>query len=182
MIDNRGEGSETIRLLTTIADPELAPAVELAAVYQQRWEFELTLDEVETHQMSATKLLRSRTPELVRQEIWALLLTHYAVRSLMREAADDLGEDVDRISFIRSIRVIRRQVLNQAGFSPSPPEAGNPGTLDEIKQKLLGPRRHRSYPRVVKRTQVGDKLLKRAHHRETRYSGPPQVTVFGSAA
>ena len=71
--------------------------------------------------MPHSKVLRSKTPELVRQEIWALLLTHYAVRSFMREAADDLGEDPDRLSFIRSIRVIRRQVLNQAGFSPSPP-------------------------------------------------------------
>jgi Insertion element 4 transposase N-terminal/Transposase DDE domain len=121
MVTNRGELTETIRLITTITDHETAPAAELAALYQQRWEFELTLDEVETHQMPHSKVLRSKTPDLVHQEIWALLLTHYAVRSFMREAADDLGEDPDRLSFIRSIRVIRRQVLNQAGFSPSPP-------------------------------------------------------------
>lgn len=127
MIDNRAVASETIRLITTITDPEVAPAAELAALYQQRWEFELTLDEVETHQMPASKLLRSKTPELVRQEIWALLLAHYAVREFMRDAADDLGEDPDRLSFTRTIRVIRRQVLNQAGFSPSPPRPGDPG-------------------------------------------------------
>jgi hypothetical protein len=120
MVTNRGPATETIRLITSIADPDAAPATELAALYCQRWEFELTLDEIETHQLSASKVLRSKTPELVRQEIWALLLTHYAVRSFIREAADDLGEDPDRLSFIRAIRVIRRQVHNQAGFSPSP--------------------------------------------------------------
>ena len=66
-------------------------------------------------------MLRSRTPELVKQEIWAYLLTHYAIRVFMAEAAEDLGEDPDRISFIRSIRVIRRQVDDQAGLSPLRP-------------------------------------------------------------
>lgn len=121
MVANRNEGErELIRLITSIADHELAPAIELAALYHDRWEFELTLDEIETHQMPWSRVLRSKTPELIGQEIWALLLAHYAVRHLMREAADDLGEDPDRLSFIRSLRVIRRQVTNQAGFSPSP--------------------------------------------------------------
>ncbi len=83
MVTNRDESTETIRLITTIMDSTVAPAVELAALYQERWEFELTLDEVETHQMAKSKLLRSKTPELVRQELWALLLAHYAVRSFM---------------------------------------------------------------------------------------------------
>jgi Insertion element 4 transposase N-terminal/Transposase DDE domain len=121
MVTNRGDSTETIRLVTSILDHTAAATAELASLYQQRWEFELTLDEIETHQMSHHRVLRSRTPELVRQEIWALLLTHYAVRDFMRQAADDIGEDDDRISFMRSIRVIRRQVLNQAGFSPSAP-------------------------------------------------------------
>lgn len=118
MVTNRDESTETIRLITTIMDPAEAPAVELAAVYHERWEFELTLDEIETHQMAKSKILRSKTPDLVRQEIWALLLAHYAVRSFMREAADDLELDTDRLSFSRSLQVIRRQVPNQAGFSP----------------------------------------------------------------
>jgi hypothetical protein len=118
MVTNRDESTETIRLITTIMDPTVAPAIELAALYHERWEFELTLDEIETHQMAKSRLLRSKTPELVRQEIWALLLVHHAVRSFMREAADDLDLDTDRLSFIRSLQVIRRQVPNQAGFSP----------------------------------------------------------------
>lgn len=126
-VTNRAGDAEVIKIMTSVLDAELAPALELAALYQQRWELELTLDEVETHQIAASRILRSRTPELVRQEIWALLLAHYAVRSFMREAADDIDEDVDRLSFIRSLRVIRRQVMNQAGFSPSPAGDRDPG-------------------------------------------------------
>lgn len=127
-VTNRGNASETIRLITTILDHDQAPAIELAALYQQRWEFELTLDEVETHQMPSSRVLRSRSPELVRQEIWALLLAHYAVRAFMREAADDVDDplDTDQLSFLRSLRVIRRQVTNQAGFSPSTPRQSDP--------------------------------------------------------
>jgi hypothetical protein len=129
MVTNRDGAQEVIRLVTSIVDHELAPAAELAALYAQRWEFELTLDEVETHQMSASRVLRSKTPELVRQEVWALLLTHYAVREFMHEAAEradeDDGLDVDELSFVRSLNAVRRQVTNQAGFSPSPPEEGD---------------------------------------------------------
>jgi hypothetical protein len=125
MVTNRDKDPETIRLITSILDPADGPAAELAALYQQRWEIELTFDEIETHQLAHSKLLRSRTPKLVRQELWALLLAHYAVRSFMREAADDLDTDADLLSFTRSIQVIRRQVLNQAGFSPSATPAGN---------------------------------------------------------
>lgn len=117
-VPNRSGDAERIRVMTTLLDETFVSATELAALYQERWEFELTLDEVEIHQMSSTRLLRSRTPELVRQEIWALLLVHFATRSFIREAADDVDEDPDRLSFIRTIRVLRRQVDNQAGFSP----------------------------------------------------------------
>ncbi|HEX2313518.1 MAG TPA: IS4 family transposase [Thermomonospora sp.] len=125
-VPDRNQGGERIRVMTSILDHEIASAAELAALYQQRWEFELTLDEIEVHQMPRSRLLRSKTPELARQEIWALLLAHYAVRSFMREAADDAGDDVDHLSFIRSLRIIRRQVENQAGFSPSPPAPSHP--------------------------------------------------------
>jgi hypothetical protein len=117
MIDNRA-GGELFCLITTLADHELTPAVELAAVYAQRWEIELSFDEIETHQTGHDRVLRSRTPELVKQEIWSLLLTHYAIRHVMKDAADTVGTDPDDLSFIRSYRAIRRQVPNQAGFSP----------------------------------------------------------------
>lgn len=124
-ITNRGNAAdpaqagepETIRLITSILDHELAPAAELAALYHQRWEIELAFDEIETHQISH-RVLRSRSPQLIRQEIWALLLSHYAIRHLMFEAADDIDTDPDRISFLRTLRIVRRQVSDQAAFSP----------------------------------------------------------------
>ena len=105
-------------MITTLLDHEFAPAVELAAAYAQRWEIELSFDEIEIHQTGGERVLRSRTPELVKQEIWSLLLVHYAIRHVMKDAADTVGTDPDDLSFMRSYRAIRRQVPNQAGFSP----------------------------------------------------------------
>ncbi len=99
-----------IRLLTTILDPRKAPAAELAALYHQRWEFETTLDELKTHQRGPKMVLRSKTPEMVAQEVWAHLLVHHAIRTLMHQAALDHHLDPDRLSFIRSLRIVRRQV------------------------------------------------------------------------
>jgi hypothetical protein len=107
-----------VRLITTIFDPQIASATELAAVYHQRWEFESSLAEIETRQRGSYRVLRSHSPEMVRQEIWALLLTHFAIRALMYEASDPDGLDPLRMSFIRTLRIVRRHVTGQAGFSP----------------------------------------------------------------
>jgi IS4 transposase len=115
-ITNR-DSTETVRLLTTLTDHRESPATPLAALYAERWEFEIGLDEIETHQI-ANRVLRSKKPELVEQEIWTLLLTHYAIRHLMHEAADDVGIDEDRLSFIRSLRVVRRSIVNDTDFPP----------------------------------------------------------------
>jgi hypothetical protein len=126
-IPDRGDGEEIITLVTNITDPDEIPAAELAAAYHQRWEAELVFDELRTHQRGPGMILRSRKPELVEQEIWGLLLTHYGIRHLMREAADQAELDPDRMSFIRALRVIRRQVSGQAGFSPCETREGGPG-------------------------------------------------------
>lgn len=109
-----------IRLVTTILDPAKAPAAELAALYHQRWEFETTLDELKTHQRGPKVVLRSRSPEMVAQEVWAHLLVHHAIRRLMHQAALDHHLDPDRLSFVRSLRVVRRQVTTtgQAAIPP----------------------------------------------------------------
>ncbi|MCX4418310.1 IS4 family transposase [Streptomyces mirabilis] len=120
-VTNREGKGEIFCLITTIMDPDEASAAELAAAYAERWELESSLDEIKTHQRGRGGVLRSKTPDMVEQEIWALLLTHYAVRHLMCEAADQADIDPDRLSFIRSLRIIRRQVTDQAGFSPSAP-------------------------------------------------------------
>jgi hypothetical protein len=109
---------QTYRLVTTILDPEAAPAHELAALYHQRWEAEGVLDELKTHQRGAQVVLRSKTPELVQQEIWAHLLVHYAIRKLMHHAALTEGLDPDRLSFTGSLRIVRRQLVSHQPFSP----------------------------------------------------------------
>lgn len=106
------------RLVTTILDPAKAPAVELAALYAQRWEFESTLDEIKTHLGGSQLVLRSQHPEGAEQELYGFLLVHHAIRTLMYQAARQADHDPDRISFTRSLRVIRRQVTTQAAFSP----------------------------------------------------------------
>jgi hypothetical protein len=117
-VDGQGDSGEIFCLATTLTDPEEITAVELAAAYRQRWEFETALDELEIHQRGPARILRSKSAEMVKQEIWALLLTHYAVRDLICQAAEQAETDPDRLSFIRSLRVIRRQVTDQTAFSP----------------------------------------------------------------
>jgi hypothetical protein len=121
-VPDRGEADELITLVTNIVDPQEMSAVDLAAAYHERWEIELVVDELKTHQRGPATVLRSKKPELVEQEIWGLLLTHYGIRHLMREAADQADIDPDRLSFVRSLRVVRRQVTDQVAFSPSAPD------------------------------------------------------------
>ena len=104
-------GAEPIyRLVTSILDAAKAPAHELAALYHERWEIETALDELKTHLRGARIVLRSKTPDLVRQEFYGLLLAHFAVRALMHEAALKAGEDPDRLSFLHAVRVVRRKL------------------------------------------------------------------------
>jgi Insertion element 4 transposase N-terminal/Transposase DDE domain len=119
-VPGRG-GGEVFTVITSVLDHEDLPAPEIAAAYEQRWEIELAFDEVETHQRGPATL-RSRSPDLVLQELYGLLITHYAIRRLMAEAADQAGIDPDRLSFTRALNIVRRQVTAQAAFSPLPPE------------------------------------------------------------
>jgi hypothetical protein len=114
------EGSESLyRLITTILDHEQAPAKELAALYHERWEIETTLDELKTHLRGAQIVLRSKTPELVRQEFFGLLMAHFAIRGLMHEAALKADEDPDRLSFVHSVRVVQRRIARYGAIPPS---------------------------------------------------------------
>jgi len=117
-------GAEPIyRLLTTILNHEAAPAVELAALYHERWEIETALDELKTHLRGSKIVLRSKTPDLVRQEFYGLMLAHFAVRGLMHEAALKADEDPDRLSFLHAVRVVRRKIARFASIPPSGQES-----------------------------------------------------------
>lgn len=122
-VEDGREPTGPYRLLTTILDPSEAPAAELAAAYAQRWEIETAFDELKTHQRGPRAVLRSKSPDLVTQEIWGHLCCHYAIRTLMYEAAQHAGEhaghDPDRISFVAALRITRRSIAQQGAFPPS---------------------------------------------------------------
>jgi len=116
-------GAEPIyRLVTNILDPKRAPAQELAALYHERWEIETALDELKTHLRGAKIVLRSKTPDLVRQEFYGFMLAHFAIRGLMHEAALTAKEDPDRLSFLHTVRVVRRKLTTFHAIPPSAPE------------------------------------------------------------
>lgn len=112
------------RLVTTLLDPEQAPAHALAALYHERWEVETALDELKTHLRGAQIVLRSKTPALVRQEFYGLLMAHFAIRGLMHEAALKAEIDPDRLSFLHAVRVVRRTLPRFVALPPSAPEGG----------------------------------------------------------
>jgi Insertion element 4 transposase N-terminal/Transposase DDE domain len=117
------EGAEPIyRLATTILDPGKAPAEELAALYHERWEIETAFDELKTHLRGAHIVLRSKTPDLVRQEFYGLMMAHFAIRGLMHEAALKADQDPDRLSFLHAVRVVRRKLHLYAAIPPSAEE------------------------------------------------------------
>lgn len=105
------------RLFTTMLDPTEVSASDLATTYAQRWEIESAFDELKTHQRGPKMVLRSKSPALVEQEIWGHLCCHYAIRTLMFEAAHDANVDPDRVSFTAALRISQRS-LAQARDSP----------------------------------------------------------------
>jgi hypothetical protein len=109
---------ERYRLLTNILDPNNGPAKELASLYHERWEIETSFNEVKTGLKGRSTLIRSRTPDLIKQEVWGLLMTHYAIRSLMAKAAWAKHMDPDKLSFINSVRIVKRKLPHVAASPP----------------------------------------------------------------
>ena len=126
VVEYRLEGVEQseplYRLITTITNPEAAPAEQVAALYHERWEIENALDELKTHLRGARTVMRSKKPDLVLQEFYGFLLAHFAIRGLMHEAALEADVDPDELSFIHSVRVLRRKL---PVFVSIPPSAEN---------------------------------------------------------
>ena len=117
--DREGDGKgELIALVTTIGEVAAAPASDLAQAYAQRWEHETGNAQLKTVLRGPGRVLRSKSPDMVRQEIYGYLLTHYAISALICQAATEAGIDPDRVKFKRTVRIARRRVADPAAFSP----------------------------------------------------------------
>lgn len=142
---------ETSRLVTTLLDAQRYPAITLIATYHERWEVELAIDELDTHQRPAGRPLRSKTPHLVIQELYGLLLAHYLVRAEMVAAAAIQGTDPDRLSFTHAIGIIQ-VAIPLAQILPSPQRSQLHARMAQTLDRYhLPPREQRSNPRVVRR-------------------------------
>jgi hypothetical protein len=117
-LDGARASEPMYRLITTILDPATAPALELAELYHERWEIETAFDEFKIHLRGRAVVLRSKTPDLVLQEFYGLLLAHFAIRGFMNEAAITADVDSDSLSFTHALHVVRRKIQN-GSFPPS---------------------------------------------------------------
>ncbi len=157
--------NERHRLVTTLLDVETYPALDLACVYHERWEIELVIDEMDTHQRLTGRPLRSLKPVGVIQELYGLLIAHYAVRFLMHEAALQAGVDPDRVSFVHALHVLHDAIPEFQMTSPEQHPQLFARLLRDIAANLLPERHLRTNPRVVKR-KMSNFHLKRPEHRQ----------------
>lgn len=151
------------RLVTTLMDPEACPAMDLICAYHERWEIEVTIDEIDTHQRLLDRPLRSKKPVGVIQELYGLLIAHYAVRYLMHESAMQAGVDPDRISFTQALQVLQDAIPEFEMTATEHLPRLYDRLLVDMAHELLPARRDRINPRVVKRKMSNFKL-KRAEH------------------
>ena len=162
---------EVHRLVTTLLNPVVAPALEVACAYHERWESEVVIDELDTHQRLAARTLRSLTPVGVIQELYALLIAHYAVRTLMHEAALQAAIDPDRLSFVGALRVLHNAIPEFQMTAPDQLPHLYHRLLRDIAAKRLPPRRLRVNPRVVKRKMSNFRLKRPEHFHPPRLQG-----------
>jgi IS4 transposase len=119
------DGQPRYRLLTTLLDPQQAPALELAALYHQRWQVEEVFDELKTHLLKSRRVLRSKTAELVRQEFYGWMLAHYAVRWLLHEGATRHRIPHPDLSFASHLQLLRCEQAPSGAFPPNAADASS---------------------------------------------------------
>lgn len=158
------------RLITTLLHPELYPALELVCLYHERWEVELTIDEIDTHQRLVNRPLRSLKPVGVIQELYGLLLAHFLVRAVMHDAAVAHDLDPDRLSFLNSLRLIGDAVPEFQLVDPVDHPRLWQRLCRDIVAFQLPERENRTNPRVVKRKMSNFKRKRPEHWH------PPQPT------
>src|SRR5919202_5496213 len=163
---------EVHRLVTTLLDPCAYSALDLVCAYHERWEIELTIDEMQTHQRLAQRTLRSRTPVGVIQELYGLLLAKYLIRWLMHQAAVQADLDPDRLSFVRSLRIIQEAIPEFQMVAPEQRAQLYQRLVRDLARKRLPERHVRSNPRVVKRKMSNFKLKRPEHAHPPKLERP----------
>jgi len=160
---NRPGHGEIHRLGTSLLDPDLYPAQTLACEFHQRWEIEITIDEIDTHQRLPNIPLRSQKPVGVIQEAYGLLIAHYAIRTVMHDAAVQNNLDPDRLSFVNAVRIISDAISEFQMTTPGQLERLYQRLLTDIARHRLPERENRSNPRVVKRKMSKFRLKRKEH-------------------
>lgn len=167
---------EIHRLVTTLLDPDRYPAVELICAFHERWEIEIAIDEMDTHQRLSQRTLRSLKPVGVIQELYGLLIAHFVIRFLMHEAALLADIDPDRLSFVHAIEVIKDAIPEFQMVAEAQRNQLYQRLLKDIARIRLPERRNRVNPRVVKR-KMSNFLKKRPEH----YDWPQPKVSFREA-
>ena len=165
------------RLITTLLDEVAYPGIELIILYHERWEQELVNDEQKTHQdpIRAEKPahFRSETPLGVKQELYALSIGHYVIRSMMLDAAHDGDVSAQKLSFVSCFRIIQNRLSELNSVEPNKLNNWYECIKEEMLSDKLPPRRNRINPRVIKR-KMKKWLKKRSIHRNI----PPLTKTF----
>lgn len=167
VVEYQVDGGEVIRLLTDLLDPDTYPAAELAVLYHERWEVESSYRQIKTFQRGPQEVLRSASPDLARQEVWAHLTVHHCLTRIIMELADGHGIDPDRLSFIKVLKHVRRSVVRQS--------ADTPATIRKFLA-MLASKVHRKLDNGVRRLREAARLLKRP---ESKYSYRGKVQQRG---
>lgn len=165
-------GDRILRLVTTLLDPVRYPALDLVVAYHSRWEFEVSMDEIETHQRLTDAPFRGLTPTRVLQEAYGLILAHYVIRTLMFQAAERVGLAPTRLSFVNSVELVRQAVLEFQLVAPRHHPELRQRLWRDLAATPLPERRLRAAPRVVKR-RVSKYPSKGGKHREVQQPQKP---------
>jgi hypothetical protein len=174
---NRPGYGQVHRLMTSLLDAESCPALEIVLAYHERWEIELTIDELDTHQRLPSRPLRSRIPHGVVQEFYGLLIAHYAIRRVIHDSATLHNLDPDRISFTNALELVCDVIPE---FQQAPPEQHHQlylRLLNDVARYRLPERANRIYPRVVKRKMSKFPLKRHQHRHWPQPSTPFRQTV-----
>jgi len=164
------------RLVTTMLDPEEAPANELAALYHERWEIETAYDEVKTHMLGPGAMLRSKTPDLVQQEFEGLMLAYYAVRALITKVAHKAAGDADQLSFVHTVNVLQRRIQQPCVFPQNKiPQVVIEHVIDEILEERVVSSRGQRKPRGWRQKMSKYVIRKRGKLSRKEYEWMPEI-------